>query len=152
MPKNEESNLNIDIYSLDKECAEQPQKMADAGMVYARAQYVYLGAKLNRDERIALVSTDARQNPQRYGLEKITDKSVSGAVTINDDVMKAEKDVINANLLMEQAKASRDAWMQRSSLLKCEVDLWLSNYYANSSNQKSSDKDKKIKERKKAIQ
>ena len=152
MPQEKEPNLTIDIYVLDKECAEQPQSMMEAGLAYAQAMYTYLGAKLHRDEVIAAVSQKVRRKPEMFGVAKITEGAVGEAVSLVKESQEVQREVIDAELEMEKAKAIRDAWMQRSTLLKAEVDLWLSNYYANAPQGKSSDKEKKILERKKKLE
>lgn len=127
------SNLEIDIYSLEKECATNPQELYDAGMAYAEANYAYAAAKMERELMEAETNQNVRADPKKYKLEKITENAISNTVTTDKNVIKAKNKEMAAYYEMEKARAMRDAVSQKASLLKQEVTLWVTNYYADAS-------------------
>ena len=139
----------IDLYHLDTECATQTEQFAEAGLKYAESNYKYRDAKLSLDVLKAEKAHDIRLHPEKYNLDKVTDKSVEMAVTGNKGVIKAEETLNEAELEMEKAKAIRDAWGQRGSMLKAEIELWTSNYYSDTGGASATRNDKAIRKAKK---
>jgi len=129
----EPKDLSINIYALEKECATQSERFAAAGLDYANKVYELNEAKVNKDLLEAHVATDARINPARYDLTKITEAAIKEAVIQNEKVIKANERVFEKSKEVEESRAIRDAFMQRSSMLKCEVDLFLASYYSDHS-------------------
>lgn len=123
-------NLKIDIYRLEQECAENPQQLFDSGNAYVDANYEYSKIKLRKEQLEASLSMQIRKDPKSFGLDKVTENAIAEAVTNHSDMIKAKNDEVEAYYGMEKAKVLRDAISQKSSLLKQEVSLWVTNYYS----------------------
>ena len=127
-------NLKINIYELENECSTQPELFANAGLEYVKLRYAANEARAVKELKEAKIGADIRANPSKYGLAKITEAAILEALKQNDHIVKAVKKCIDAEKAAEEARAIRDAYSQRSSLLKAEVDLFISNYYSDATN------------------
>ena len=130
-------DIKIDIYRLENECAEQAQLLYDAGVEFAEACYKYSEAKKHREEVEAKLDFQIRSDPARFGLRKATENSISSAIKLQPEYQEAVKAELRAEYERDLAKAKRDAFGQRGSLLKEEVALWVSNYYADAADDRT---------------
>jgi hypothetical protein len=129
----ETAKLEINIHQLENEASSQSRHFGDAGVAFADAEYNHRNARLERDQVCAKVEIDVRKNPSKYKLDKVTDKSVEAALALSNEVKEAENKLAEAEKASNLAKAYRDAWAQRGSLIRAEVDLWMSNYFSTNS-------------------
>ena len=74
------NRLGIDLQQLHVEAMSQPVYCEQAGILAAEAKKIAKQAKINVDEVEAAVTLSVRQNPDAYGLDKITESSVAVAV------------------------------------------------------------------------
>jgi len=123
-------NLKIDIFQLEKECAEQSQLLYDAGVALAEANYKYVEAKNNREKIEADLDFEIRKDFKSFGLTKVTENSIANTIKLQKSYQKALEAERKLEYERDLARAKRDAYGQRGSLLKEEVALWTTNYYS----------------------
>lgn len=129
-----ERDLQQDIF-LQKNCLD------DEWLEQARKYYYYAAAaveaaaakdrlKFQCDTMEAKVESEIRKNPERFGVDKITDSSVKAAMLSDDRIQDARKDLLNADKEMKLLQvAERTIGDMKKSLEKL-TDLFLSNYWA----------------------
>ena len=125
-----EQDLRMDKYSLDLECLNQPRlftkwadKLADAVAERDRA-----------DQKVEVVKAEVEQsirvNPQKYGIDKVTEATIKSYVTTSQEVNKAIEDWIQAKHVVGLLMSAKEAMEQRKSMLEELVKLYLSGYWA----------------------
>lgn len=127
----EELNQGLAVHTdaLHLDAREQPRLAEEAGELAAEAKAAAKRAKLECDEIKAEVERAVRKDPAMYGLEKATDKPVAAAITLDKQVMAAERAVIDAQETADKVASTANAYEHRRTMLKIEVQLWLSNFY-----------------------
>jgi hypothetical protein len=78
----------------------------------------------------AELDQDIRQNPDKYGLEKITDKVVEMTIPLQESYKKASREFIDAKFELNSAKGAVDACSQRKDSLQELVKLYIGSYFA----------------------
>jgi hypothetical protein len=135
MPKREKqerdsSFLAIDENQLDVEWLGQAElyytyaaKLSDAiaSMDEAKADFELTQAELAKD---------IREDPGKYDLGKVTDKSVEATVIMQKEYQEAQAAVNTAKHRVGVLKAAVDALDQRKKALEKLVELRLANYYS----------------------
>ena len=121
--------LAIHLEALHTDAQGQPHLAEQAGELAAEAKAAAKRAKLEADEAKAEIELDIRKAPERYKLDKATDKSVAAAVTADAKVKAVERAAIDAQEAADKAEAVANAYEHRRSMLKIEAELWLANYF-----------------------
>ena len=111
-----EKDLEIDKFSLDAECMDQSRRFAKWGKLWSDAEK-------ERDEIEARTAMDVRTNPEKYGLNKVSESGVESSVNSNQEV-------INIRHRVSVLRVAKNAFEQRRSMLEKMVDLFLSGYWA----------------------
>jgi hypothetical protein len=125
-----EKDLEIDKYSLDAECLDQPRKFMEWSQDYADAVSEQDRADQKLEVVKAQVEMEARKNPESFGLEKVTDNSIKAAVTMSKKVMEAHEAWVMTKHQVNVLRAGREALEQRKTMLENLVKLFLSGYWA----------------------
>jgi len=126
----ERSDFDFDKHALDVEWHRQPKLYYKYATMAADTRKEWEEAKNNLKVVEAEVSLDVRKNPSVYGLEKITEGTISATVVIDDRVKEAQAAVIEARHEMDIVDAAVAAMDSRKKALEKEVDLWLANYFS----------------------
>lgn len=125
--------LRISIFQLDRECAEQPELYLMAGELAADARTEAEKAKVRYELAKAKVEEAIRLNPDQHTeISKITDSVIKALVTSDEIVQERQDDWIKARKDADDAQVLKDAFDQKRSMLKQEVDLWCTNYWEKS--------------------
>jgi hypothetical protein len=124
-----EKELEIDKYALDTECLDQPRRF----MVWSE-QLATASAERDRTEQQrkiieAQVEQKIRGNPDAYG-GKLTEAGIKSHITINSEVIDAQKAEIDASYRVNVLLSAKQAFEQRRSMLENLVKLFLSGYWA----------------------
>ena len=116
-------SLRIDSGDLVRECSAQAFQFNEAGQAFvkATANAKMLKSKLELME--AELSLAIRENPEAFGIEKITEGAVKSAILTDRKYIKAGEELQGAEEEASSLQVLKDAWSQRSSMLKAEVDL-----------------------------
>jgi hypothetical protein len=123
-------DLKIDQSRLDEEWVNQPIKHREYTEDAADARREHDEFKAELEVVKAELSRAVRSSPGEYGVEKITDKAVEAAVTVQKEHKKALQNLIDAKHRMDVMSGLVDASDQRKSALGKLVDLFLADYFS----------------------
>jgi len=126
----ERSDFDFDKHALDEEWHRQPKLYYKYACLAADARKEWEEAKNKLKVVEAEVSLDIRKNPSVYGLDKITEGTISATVVIDARVIEAQEAVIEVRHEMDIVDAAVSAMDSRKKALEKEVDLWLANYFS----------------------
>jgi len=121
--------LSIELTSLHIAAQEQPELTEEVNTLYSGAKAEAKRAKLNYEVTKAEADKKIRLDPITYGVEKITESSVSSAVTRHPEVRKAYEDMIQVEEAADRINALVLAFGERRSMIKVEAELWVQNYW-----------------------
>lgn len=122
--------LQINKHALDDELIQQPS-------LFYEVSEAYVQAAAERDAaKEALACADAKIDGiirDRESDNKITETMVKNEVTLHPSHIKAFSSWLDAKLLADQLQAMKEAFQQRSYMLKDLASLYVSNYFENQS-------------------
>ena len=121
-----EEKLAIDVFDLEGDCANHSTFFLQAARISSLANLLYNRSDLMVKETRAEVATDIRNDPNKYGITKITEGQVDEAVTIHEEVKLAHSLRIQCAEFKNLADALVSAFEHRRSMLNNEVQLKLS--------------------------
>jgi len=121
--------LSINPDDLEQECVRQPLLFSQIGELASEARSDAKKAKEHVEFIKARLKGEMRTNPQTYGLEKVTDKSLEAAVQAHDDTQGAIREYIEANRAADSLTILQTAAEQRRAMLKNLVELIVHHYY-----------------------
>jgi cysteinyl-tRNA synthetase len=121
--------LSIDPDDLEQECIRQPLLFSEIGELASQARSDAKRAKEHVEFIKARLKGEMRSNPQTYGLEKVTDKSLEAAVQAHDDTQDAIREHIEANRAADSLTILQTAAEQRRAMLKNLVELIVHHYF-----------------------
>ncbi len=120
----------ININQLHKECALQPRLYHKYSDLLVTARAVYEQAKSEKEFVAAELELAIRKDPQKFGLEKVTEKSVDKRVIISKRYQKANSVVLKARKEVNELEAIVTTIDHRKYALQDIVRLKLADYYA----------------------
>ena len=125
-----DSDFQIDPYCLDEEWVKQPDTFRKYSEALAEAKRDFEEAK----NRLAVVRAETdltvRKKPSKYGLDKLTEGVIKAAVEIDEGVVKAEADVVEARYEVNLLEAAVGSLDHRKRALSDLVSLHLADYYS----------------------
>lgn len=124
--------LLIDKNNLDGELIEQPQVFFDVSHEFSMA----VSRRDKAKEEIARTAAKVSQNIRRNALdkgEKITETAISQLVDLDDSYQETVDEHIELVAKASDAQAMKEAFQQRSYVLKDLVNLYLAQYYSSDS-------------------
>lgn len=127
---NYESELFIDKYNLDVECIDQPRRFKNYGDLWAEAIADRDRAKQKVKVTRADIERMVRKDPLSFGVEKITEASVSSTVELHEDVQRAEISFIEAAREVNLLSIAKEAFQDRREEIRNLVGLFQSSYWA----------------------
>jgi hypothetical protein len=127
---NYEKDLKIDENSLDLELLDQASLFMKYAKHYAFTQKAVDEAKQAWEIEKAETDQDVRKRPEKYGLEKVTDKAIDAILLTDDKCVKAFKDYLDAKYERDMASNARDAVNQRKEMLEGMIKLLAQSYFA----------------------
>jgi hypothetical protein len=142
--RHEPDFFNLDKHRLDSEWCEQSRlyyehavQLADAREHWERMKAAKEVLEDELKEMDAKIALDARRNPERYGLEKVTDEALKAVVLTDVKHKKSQQLVYDAQLKVIKAMHARDilesavrALEQRCKALEDLVRLEARNYWS----------------------
>ena len=123
------SFLAVHLAGLHKDAQEQAHLASQAGELAADLRATSKRKKMELDEAKAEADKNIRNDPDKFGLSKTTEKAVELAINLHEDVQAARIDSIEADLDADKASSLANAYEHRKSMLKNEVQLYLGNYW-----------------------
>jgi hypothetical protein len=124
------SFLEIDPLRLDQEWVDQPRLFHSYALKMANADAKVDAAKGQLDLAKAVVEKAIRDNPEEFGLEKVTESAIAACVIQQEDYQDALKLL---NMLRHKAsvlKVAVTALDQRKKALEKLVDLHGQDYFS----------------------
>jgi hypothetical protein len=125
-----EKDIEIDESALDIEWLEQPRLMLKYAKNAAEMQLDLDKAKQDLDIAKAEADKAIRENPERFGLEKVTEAAVSNAILISKDYKQAYQTYLDTKYEVDMARGAVNAFEQRKSALENLVRLHGQQYFA----------------------
>ncbi len=122
--------LEIDPLRLDEEWLNQPAQRQIWGEQLADAQFEQDQAKSMLEVVRAETDRDVRDNPEDYGVTKVTETSVANAVIVHPSVRQATKKLNEARHKVNVLQAAVDGLEHRKRALTVLVELQGQDYFA----------------------
>jgi hypothetical protein len=127
---NYDDEIRIDDSALDVEWLEQPSLMMKYAHKAAEARR-YLDQMKEKLELVkAEIDKDIRTQPEKFGIEKITENVVTNTIITQDRYKKANNTVIDAKFEVDIAQSAVIAISQRKDALENLVRLHGQQYFA----------------------
>ena len=127
---NYEKDIEIDDTALDIEWLEQPRKMMQYSKNAAFRRMKLEEAKQALDITKAEVDKKIRKNPEKFGIEKITENVISATILIANEYQEAYAEYLTAKYESDMASGAVQAFEQRKSALENLVKLHGQQYFA----------------------
>jgi hypothetical protein len=125
-----ETDKTIDPLQLDVEACQQP----DLFFKWARQSVAARGevdrTKLAVDVAEARAEAAIRDNPEKYGLMKVTEAAISAAVKIHPKCIEAQDHYLRAREVAGLLDAAREAMEQKKRMIEILVTLHGQQYFA----------------------
>ncbi len=119
----------IDVNELVFECAVQPSLYAAVARMSIKAKTDQGLVVSELDLTKATVGSAMRKDPESFKIPKVTDKSIAEALDTNNIVLAAKEKLIDANEQVQAASVLVGVFEQRKAMIKCEVDLFTTKLY-----------------------
>jgi len=127
---NYEADIRIDETALDFEWIDQPVKMMQYGSHAAAMKNALDKAKEALDFTKAELDNEIRSDPEKFGLEKVTDKAIEATILLQERYKKVSESYLNAKFESDVAFAAVKAFEQRKDALENLVRLHGQQYFA----------------------
>jgi len=125
-----EQDLTIDDSALDIEWLEQPRLMMKYIRYASQTSRDLDKAKENLDIVKAEMDLKIRSNPEKYGLEKITEAAIQNTILTSKQYQEVNQTMLDARYEAEMAKGAVRAMEQRKDALENLVRLHGQQYFA----------------------
>ena len=127
---NGELRLEIDRLRLDDEWADQPRMFHVWALKVAEYQARYDEVKSELELMQAELGRDIRDQPESYGIDKVTVDAVNGMILTQGEYQVVGRKLNHASHDVQVAKAAVSALEHRKRALTMLVELWIRDYYA----------------------
>jgi hypothetical protein len=124
-----ENDLQIDKYGLDDEWAKQPSTFHKWSVQLAESEMERDRAKENIDLVRAELDMAIRSDPAKFKLEKITEASVSSAITVNQKYKDSVDEYLKLKYNHKIIQSAIESLNHKKFALDNLVRLFLSEYY-----------------------
>jgi hypothetical protein len=130
MSNNYEKDVSIDPEQLDVEWLGQPGLIFKYSKKSAEVQQELSNAKEALELTKATLDKKIRSNPEKYGIEKITETVVSNTIISQEDFKEANQVYQEAQFEVNILRGVMDALNNKKSALENLVKLHGQNYFA----------------------
>ena len=130
MDLNYEEDIRIDPTALDVEWLEQPELMRKYAVHAAEMEKLRDAAKERLDVGKARIEMEIRNDPKKFGLEKVTEGSVQSTILLQDEYRQLVQEYNNSKYEYGVAVAAVRAVDQRKTALENLVKLLTTSYFA----------------------
>lgn len=122
--------FHLDEYALDTEWVRQPALYFEYAKKLADARAELEQARSARDVVSAEIDRDIRDDPAKFGLQKITESAVEKAIILHSRYDQANQRVMKCKHEMDLIQAAVDALEHRKKALESLVYLQGQNYFS----------------------
>ena len=129
-PEELAKDLFIDVFALEDELNDHPRRLSkwSVRMVEAMGDRDWKKRLLDREE--AILDTEIRENPNKFGVKKFAETAVKKTILLQESYQEAETDYYKALKLYRLLEAAVKAIEARKRMILGEVDLWIKEYYS----------------------
>ena len=127
---NYERDIQIQEEALDVEWLQQPTLMLKYAQHAAEMRKRLDLAKEKLDIVRAEVDREIRQEPEKFGITKLTEGSVQSTLVLDRRFIEANREYIEAKYEADMARAAVEAFQQRKEALENLVRLFGLQYFA----------------------
>lgn len=124
--------LIINKHNLDLELTRQPELFFEVAEAYTEAASMRDALYENTKNTDSSVNMEIREDYANKGT-KITEAQITALVQTHPDHVQAYEDYLNAKRTAEEFSALKDAFHQRSSMLRDLVQLYATGYFERTS-------------------
>lgn len=124
------SIVHINELELDKECVRLPSDYLKFAHKAEDAKFEVSEAKAALDVVEADLSKEIRGDPEKYGIENVTEKAITAAITSHSKYRAAQRELNNAQHRSGLAQAAVWAMEHKKRALSLLVDLHGMGYFA----------------------
>ena len=124
------SMFQVDKNNLDTEWEQQSVNTFAVGREMAQAVLAYDECKRKLELTKARISRDVRNDPDKYGVMKVTEGSVESAVTQHPDVLDLQVRVAQARYKLDISKVAATALENKKEALECLTKLAQIGYFS----------------------
>jgi len=142
------TDLEIDEYNLEQEWINQSALYGKYARIAADARRELDEAKVRLDVVKSEVDKEIREDPDKFGLARVTEGSISNTIVRQSKYGEASQEVIDARYQLDLANSMTAALDHRRAALGKLVDLWLASYYSEPRAKNSDKEDVEAVERK----
>ena len=125
-----EKDIEIDESAIDLGCFEQPRLMLRITRLEAELEKAEDEAKEKRDLVKAEIDKEIRSNPEKFGIEKVTEASVTSAILSDARYKRASTEYINAKFEAKCGTGAVKSFEHRKSMLETLTKLHGQSYFA----------------------
>lgn len=122
--------VKIDKYDLDNEWLGQAAKFIYWGEQESNAEYEKDRIKEKVDLTRAELSTQIREDPKKFGLEKVTEGAINEIILQNKKFQEVNGDYIEAVKTAKILTIAKKGFEQRKTALEELVKLYLNGYWS----------------------
>lgn len=119
-----------DNYDMQTECEQQSGRVSYLCEVYAYLKKVASYKQNEYKKTKAMIAKDFRNNPTKYGFEKITDSSIEDAVILDKTVEASFKEYLKAEEKADIVKGYISAMIDKKYSLNNLKDMMQAGIYA----------------------
>lgn len=123
-------DLSIEETALDVECLNQPRLMMKYSEVYAAIQAEMADAKEELDVVEAKMDAAVRNDPEKYGITKITEAAVKAAILLDEECADARTELRRLKEKVDLYGGAVRAVDARKKMLELLVQLHGQQYFA----------------------
>ena len=127
-----QDNLKIDKDALDEVCLTHAELFGEVADRHTRA----VSERDFKKDAMSTVSSEVESEIRSKAAEKgdkITEKAITAQVLLSDEYLEANEEYLNAKKAADLWANKKEAFMQKSSMIKRLCDLYLAGYYTTSS-------------------
>ena len=125
-----EIRASIDPLRLDKEWLDQPQMYINQADRTARAQLKYDEAASDLKRTKAELDRDIRDNPAKFGINKLTEAIVEQTIYAQPEYHAADSAVNSMRFNLNLENGRLEGLQQKKRALTMLVELWVREYYS----------------------
>ena len=122
--------LEIDLNKLEEEWVEHVNRYHKAAVRLADAHADLAEEKVCSEITEAEVDREVRDNPSKYGIDRVTDTAIKSVVNVDDRVVEQKRKTNKAKHRVDICKADVDAMEHKKRALEKLVDLWRDDYWS----------------------
>ena len=127
-----QDNLKIDKDALDLVCITHAELFGEVADRHTRAVSERDFKKDALSTAYSEIESEIRSKAAEKG-DKITEKAIAAQVLLSDEYLEANEEYLNEKKEADLWANKKEAFMQKSSMIKRLCDLYLAGYYTTSS-------------------